>query len=108
VTVTLEERVTNRAVARAHVMQQVRRTIEQLEDVGFTHYRVGEWANPETGRHFRVGYASDEWTISIGQITGRKVTPIEERRIDLRVIVTGDQPIPTPLELFEQILHARP
>lgn len=64
------------------LMGQVRDNLTQL---GYQPYRVGEFLHPTTGRHVRIGYASDEWTITSGALVGHQVVPDLPIRIDLRL-----------------------
>ena len=97
-----------RGQSRAELNRRVLALQQQLtQRYGFDEHRVGEWLNGETGRHVRMGYASDEWIITVsdypaGGYTGvarLRLAPRGAIRLDARAFARGATPMPTVEEL---------
>lgn len=91
-----------RAALRDEMTRRVQQLEYQLARRGFTQYRQSEMLHPETRRHVRVGYASDEWTIIIsdfaeigyGGVAQRRADEVGRIRLDARQFERGtDMPV---------------
>lgn len=107
------QRVAARASHRAQLNQRVLEVQRQLaRRHGFDEYRVGEWLNSNTRRHVRMGYASDEWTITISDFPEQGYNGVARLRLRSRGVIRLDsrayergQQMPTAEELIALVLQ---
>lgn len=100
----VQSRGEHRAELNRRVLELQRQLVQQY---GFTEYREGEWLHPDTARHVRMGYAADEWTITLSDypeggyagVAQLKMAPRAAIRLDARAYARGDQAMPTVEEL---------
>lgn len=79
-------RITDRSATRNGAIKLLDQFRQELIKRGFARYREGELLHTDTGRHVRIGYASDEWTIHLGDLRGHTVFVQDTYRMDLRII----------------------
>lgn len=99
---------TNRAQLRSELTQHIHEAQRQLvERYGFQQYRQNEWLQPATLRHVRMGYASDEWTITLGDFPVNGYNGVAQMRMPIKGVIRLDtrsfelgKPMPTVQELL--------